>query len=83
MLWQKLIQTNAPAATWIIRWLVGLVFFLEGIKKFLFVAQWGRDASQESGFQRRNFSDHSSGALKFSVVFCCSSDCSHASHRLR
>jgi putative oxidoreductase len=41
MLWQKLLQTDAPAATWIVRWLVGLVFFLEGIKKFLFVAQWG------------------------------------------
>jgi putative oxidoreductase len=41
MLWQKLLQTDAPAATWVIRWLVGLVFFLEGIKKFLFVAQWG------------------------------------------
>jgi putative oxidoreductase len=41
MLWQKLLQSNAPAATWIVRWLVGLVFFLEGIKKFLFVQQWG------------------------------------------
>jgi uncharacterized membrane protein YphA (DoxX/SURF4 family) len=41
MLWQKLLQTDAPAATWIVRWLTGMVFFLEGIKKFLFVAQWG------------------------------------------
>jgi putative oxidoreductase len=41
MPWQKILQSNAPAATWIIRLLVGLVFFLEGIKKFLFVAQWG------------------------------------------
>jgi len=41
MLWQKLLQSNAPSATWIVRWLVGVVFFLEGIKKFLFVGQWG------------------------------------------
>jgi len=41
MLWQKLLQSNAPAVTWIVRWLVGLVFLLEGIKKFLFVQQWG------------------------------------------
>lgn len=41
MLPRKLLQTNAPAATWLIRFLVGLVFFLEGIKKFLFAAQWG------------------------------------------
>ncbi|HWF39350.1 MAG TPA: DoxX family protein [Candidatus Acidoferrales bacterium] len=40
-MWQKLMQTNAPAATWIVRWLAGWVFLLEGIKKFLFVAQWG------------------------------------------
>ena len=37
----KIQQTNAPAATWIVRWLAGVVFLLEGIKKFLFVAQWG------------------------------------------
>jgi hypothetical protein len=37
----KLLSTNAPAATVVIRALVGVVFLLEGIKKFLFVAQWG------------------------------------------
>jgi putative oxidoreductase len=41
MQWGKLLRTNAPAATIVARFLVGLVFFLEGIKKFLFVAQWG------------------------------------------
>ena len=37
----KLLSTNAPAATVVIRALVGGVFLLEGIKKFLFVEQWG------------------------------------------
>ncbi|HLW55018.1 MAG TPA: DoxX family protein [Candidatus Angelobacter sp.] len=38
---KKLLSTSAPAATFAIRLLVGLVFLLEGIKKFLFAAQWG------------------------------------------
>ncbi len=38
---EKLLSTNAPAATVVIRMLVGGVFLLEGIKKFLFVEQWG------------------------------------------
>ena len=37
----RILRTNAPAATIVVRFLVGLVFFLEGVKKFLFVAQWG------------------------------------------
>jgi putative oxidoreductase len=37
----KLLPSNAPAATVVIRALVGGVFLLEGIKKFLFVEQWG------------------------------------------
>lgn len=41
MLTNKLLHTDAPAATWLIRFLVGLVFLFEGIKKFLFAAQWG------------------------------------------
>lgn len=40
---KKLISTEAPAAVIAIRLLVGGVFFLEGIKKFLFVEQWGAD----------------------------------------
>jgi putative oxidoreductase len=38
---RKILATDAPAATWLIRFLVGLVFFFEGIKKFLFSDQWG------------------------------------------
>ena len=41
MEWTRTLRTNAPVATIVVRFLVGLVFFLEGIKKFLFVAQWG------------------------------------------
>lgn len=37
----RILSTAAPPATILIRLLVGLVFFLEGIKKFLFAAQWG------------------------------------------
>ena len=37
----KLIVTKAPAATVLIRLLAGGVFFVEGLKKFLFAAQWG------------------------------------------
>jgi putative oxidoreductase len=40
-LFEKLASTNAPAAVFAIRLLVGGVFFLEGIKKFLFAEQWG------------------------------------------
>lgn len=40
-LFKKVIHTNAPAAVMAIRLLAGGVFFLEGIKKFLFVEQWG------------------------------------------
>lgn len=38
---KTLSATNAPAAVIAIRLLVGGVFFLEGIKKFLFAEQWG------------------------------------------
>jgi putative oxidoreductase len=37
----KLLSTDAPLATVVVRALVGGVFLLEGIKKFLFVEQWG------------------------------------------
>ena len=55
MLWQRLLQTNAPAATWVVRWLTGLVFFLEGIKKFLFVAQWGAGRFTRIGIPHPQF----------------------------
>jgi uncharacterized membrane protein YphA (DoxX/SURF4 family) len=41
MFWNRMLRTDPPAATLVIRFLVGVVFFLEGLKKFLFVAEWG------------------------------------------
>jgi len=35
------ISSQAPTATILIRFLAGGVFFTEGVKKFLFPAQWG------------------------------------------
>jgi putative oxidoreductase len=55
MPWQKLLQTDAPAATWIVRWLVGIVFLFEGIKKFLFVAQWGAGRFTRIGIPHPQF----------------------------
>jgi putative oxidoreductase len=37
----NLLNSSAPAATVVVRLLPGLVFFAEGIKKFMFPAQWG------------------------------------------
>jgi uncharacterized membrane protein YphA (DoxX/SURF4 family) len=37
----NLLNTGAPAATLVVRLLAGLVFFAEGIKKFMFPADWG------------------------------------------
>ncbi len=37
----KSLRTNAPSAVLVIRLLVGGVFLLEGLKKFLFAEQWG------------------------------------------
>jgi len=37
----KLFHTNAPSAVLVIRFLIGGVFLLEGIKKLLFADQWG------------------------------------------
>jgi uncharacterized membrane protein YphA (DoxX/SURF4 family) len=38
---RALLRPDAPAAVILIRLAVGLVFFLEGCKKFLFAADWG------------------------------------------
>ena len=37
----NLLNTDAPAATLVVRLLAGLVFFAEGIKKFISPAEWG------------------------------------------
>ncbi len=40
-MFQKLLRTTAPAATWLIRLMVAVVFASEGIQKFLFTEQLG------------------------------------------
>src|SRR5258708_38213077 len=37
----NMLNTSAPEATLVIRLLPGLVFFAEGIKKFMFPTEWG------------------------------------------
>ena len=41
MTFRKILSAGGPTTNLIIRLMVGGVFFLEGIKKFLFVEQWG------------------------------------------
>jgi putative oxidoreductase len=41
MRFQAILKAHGPAAILVIRLLVGGVFLLEGVKKFLFVEQWG------------------------------------------
>ena len=41
MVWERMLQSRTSAATVLVRLLVGGVFFLEGVKKFLFAEQWG------------------------------------------
>jgi len=47
-LFQRISSTNAPASVILIRLIVGAVFLTEGIQKFLFPAEVGRDASPRS-----------------------------------
>jgi uncharacterized membrane protein YphA (DoxX/SURF4 family) len=42
---ERLTATEAPAAVLVIRLLTGGVFGVEGLKKFLFVAEWGERAA--------------------------------------
>jgi uncharacterized membrane protein YphA (DoxX/SURF4 family) len=40
-LFSRMMRTSAPGAVIWIRFLTGGVFFIEGLKKFLFAGQWG------------------------------------------
>jgi len=48
-LFRHLAGTSAPAGVILIRLLAGGVFFTEGIKKFLFAAQWGAGRFERIG----------------------------------
>jgi len=52
----NLLNTNAPAATLVLRLLPGLVFFAEGIKKFMFPAEWGVGRFEKIGIIFPSFS---------------------------
>jgi putative oxidoreductase len=54
-LFGKLLRTKAPSAVLVIRFLTGGVFLLEGIKKFLFVDQWGAGRLARIGIPAPNF----------------------------
>ena len=45
----NLLNTGAPAATLVVRLLAGLVFFAEGIKKFIFPTEWGMGRFEKIG----------------------------------
>lgn len=49
MKWRKLLASNASSAVILIRFLAGGVFFTEGVKKFLFAAQWGSGRFERIG----------------------------------
>jgi uncharacterized membrane protein YphA (DoxX/SURF4 family) len=67
--WNKLLSSSAPAATLLIRLLVGGVFFLEGIKKFLFGAQWGAGRFARIGIPYPGFSGPFVGAVEITCGF--------------
>jgi putative oxidoreductase len=54
MQWITILRTDAPRATIAVRFLAGLVFLLEGIKKFLFAAQWGAGRFARIGIPHPN-----------------------------
>jgi putative oxidoreductase len=51
----SLLRTDAPPAVVLIRLLAGGVFFTEGIKKFLFAAQWGAGRFAKIGIPLPDF----------------------------
>jgi len=65
--WKKIAATDAPGAALIVRLLVGAVFFLEGIKKFLFVEQWGAGRFERIGIPF----PHAMGPLVGAVEILC------------
>jgi putative oxidoreductase len=50
-----MLESDAPAAKVLIRLLVGAVFFLEGVRKFLFVGQWGAGRFARIGIPNPQF----------------------------
>ena len=55
-MWRRLVSTSAPAATIVVRLMVGAVFVSEGIQKFLFPDALGAGRFLEMVCRIRNFS---------------------------
>jgi putative oxidoreductase len=55
-LFRRMLRTHAPAAVILIRFLAGGVFFIEGLKKFLFADQWGAGRFVKIGIPIPSFS---------------------------
>ena len=54
-MFNKLLATHAPAATILIRLIVGAAFLSEGIQKFLFPAAVGAGRFEKIGFSAPEF----------------------------
>jgi putative oxidoreductase len=54
-MWNRLLSTNAPAAVILVRVMVGLVFFSEGIQKFLFPNTVGAGRFAKIGLPQPEF----------------------------
>ena len=64
MKWRKLLASNASTAVLLIRFLAGGVFFTEGVKKFLFAAQWGSGRFERIGIPWPQFTGPFVGAVE-------------------
>ena len=64
MKWRKLLVSNASPAVILIRFLAGGVFFTEGVKKFLFAAQWGSGRFERIGIPWPQFTGPFVGAVE-------------------
>jgi putative oxidoreductase len=54
-IYQKILNTNAPAAVMLIRFLVGAVFLSEGVQKFLFAGELGAGRFAKIGIPNPDF----------------------------
>jgi putative oxidoreductase len=61
---RRLVGTSAPAGVILIRLLAGGVFFAEGVKKFLFAAQWGAGRFERIGIPWPRFTGPFVGAVE-------------------
>ena len=69
-LFHRLTETKASAWVILIRVLAGGVFFTEGIKKFLFAAQWGAGRFERIGIPWPQFTGPFVGVVEIVAGFC-------------